>query len=173
MCIRICKNTTYRKGPLKHRRTIRIKNYIQGLYLYFEISPSYILKINLFVPQWNANNVSSFVSVCFNGPSLATQKTCIKSYYLWNPRVETTASEVSEDIKKISRSRAANKADKVRTFPSLPLQGHTAIKYLGKGHGQVQKFYDGKRLVSSRKSKQACEAEVEQVFWTLFTIWIK
>ena len=75
--------------------------------------------------------------------------------------METTASEVSEDIKKISRSRAANKADKVRTFPSLPLQGHTAIKYLGKGHGQVQKFYDGKRLVSSRKSKQACEAEAK------------
>lgn len=87
--------------------------------------------------------------------------------------METTASEVSEDIKKISRNRAANKADKVRTFPSLPFQGHTVIKYLGKGHGQVQEFSDGKRLVSSRKSKQAYEAEVEQVFWTLFTIWIK
>lgn len=31
----------------------------------------------------------------------------------------------------------------------------------------------GKRFVSSRNSKQACEAEAEQVFWTLSTIWIK
>lgn len=69
--------------------------------------------------------------------------------------METTASEVSEDIKKISRNRAANKADKVRTFPSLPFQGHTVIKYLGKGMAKYKSSLMGKGWYLSRKSKQA------------------